>query len=155
MIRISSATTSFHKKVVPILGLVSLLLWLTAIFASAASRSLRVLSLGLAPVAGCVGYTFWKFLVRDLADEVHDAHEFLVVRKDGNEQHVPLADIESVRSSRVAKLPRISLKLTGASAKGTLGEEVEFSPANAEVAQELTARADRARRVRAGLTTSR
>ena len=99
-----------------------------------------------------------KKIVWDLVDEVYDGGDFLVVRNRGREHHIPLTDIMNVSSSTFVSPPRITLKLTGASASGPLGSDVAFSPdkpfsldpfAKDPVAEDLIVRVDRARSKRA------
>jgi hypothetical protein len=104
------------------------------------------------------GYFLTRKFVWDLADEVFDAGDHLVVRNRGREHQLPLADIMNVSSLMAMNPPRITLRLAESSANGPLGAEVAFSPekrytlnpfAKSEVAEDLIMRFDRARSKRA------
>jgi hypothetical protein len=99
------------------------------------------------------GYLFWKQNYRDLADEVDDCGDYLLVRKQGEEDTVPLSNITNVNFSvdRRGTNARITLTLDS---PGRFGSQIAFkppphiyvspSPRN-EVAEDLLARAHKAR----------
>lgn len=97
------------------------------------------------------GYFIMKKLVWDLADEVYDCGDHLLVRKGNDEERVPLSNIMNVSASVLVNPPRISLRLA---TPGKFGDEVSFSPvrpftlnpfARNPVAEDLIVRVDKAR----------
>ena len=158
MKRISATSTSFYKRGFPILwfGFLGLFVLFALLSDAVTERSVAFLVIPL--VMGGFGYVVMRKFVWDLADEVHDAYEFLVIKNRGREHHLPFTDIMNVSASMHINPPRITLRLTGASSKGPLGAEVAFSPdrpfslnpfAKCEVAEDLIVRVDRARSKRA------
>ena len=106
-------------------------------------------------IMAAFGFFFFKKLLWDLADEVHDGGDFLLVRYRGEEENVPLSNIMNVSASMLVNPPRISLRLVK---PGKLGSEIAISPtrrftlnpfAKSEVAENLIERVDKARRCRA------
>jgi hypothetical protein len=97
-------------------------------------------------------YHWWKTAIRDLADEVDDCGDFLVVRKGGDEDTVLLSNIINVNFSadRRGAAPRIKLTLA---APGKFGSEIAFAPpaqffapsGRNAIAEDLLARAYKAR----------
>jgi hypothetical protein len=109
------------------------------------------LLLAIPCVVALCGYFFMKKLAWDLADEVYDCGEYLLVRTWGEEEKIPLSNIMNVSASTLVNPPRITLRLVR---PGRLGADVAFSPAapfslnpfarNA-VAEDLMVRVDAAR----------
>jgi hypothetical protein len=97
-----------------------------------------------------------KKFVWDLADEVYDSGDSLLVRRRGEEERINLSNIINVNVSSSANQPRITLRLDK---PGRLGREVAFSPASGgftlnpfaknPIGEDLIARVDRARTKRA------
>jgi hypothetical protein len=92
-----------------------------------------------------------KKLVWDLADEVYDCGDFLLVRKRDEEDRVPLSNVMNVNASTYVNPPRITLRLV---TPGRFGNEIAFSPiagfrlnpfAKNKIAEDLIVRVDRAR----------
>jgi hypothetical protein len=101
------------------------------------------------------GYYFFRVALRNLADEVYDCGDFLLVRKGGNEDRVPLANIINVNFAMNIRPARITLTLA---TPGKFGREIVFalppklyfSPLpTSELAADLIARAHTARLRRA------
>ena len=158
MKRISSPWTTFYKKVFPALWFGFLGLFVIVALSHGGLASGTVIFLVGPSAMSVFGYFVMRKFVWDLADEVYDAGDYLVVRNRGREHQLPLADIMNVSSSIAVNPPRITLRLTGTSASGPLGAEVAFSPerrftlnpfARSEVAEDLIVRVDRARSKRA------
>jgi hypothetical protein len=158
MKRISSTKTAFYKKVFPVIwfgfiGVVAVQMVLQGV------RSMGDAVAVVGPILmGVIGYFIMRRFIWDLADEVYDDGDVLVVRNGGKEHRVPLTDIMNVSSTMALNPPRITLRLTGPSSQGPLGDEVSFSPekrfawnpfAKNEVAEDLIVRVDRARLQRA------
>ncbi|MEO8385883.1 MAG: hypothetical protein ABI583_11620 [Betaproteobacteria bacterium] len=107
MKQISSHITFWYKRVMP-----TLFFGLLAGFAvddAVHSRSVWYL-LGLFVVA-VMAYFFMKSLVFDLADEVFDAGNTLVVRFGKDRRGIPLAEIMNVSYSPLMSPPRVVLSL--------------------------------------------
>ena len=102
-------------------------------------------------VMAVVGFFVMRKLVWDLADEVRDGGSFLVVRRGSDEERVPLSNVMNISMSQLTNPKRLSLRLRKA---GRFGDEIVFIPksgfqlnpfARNKVAEDLIARADRAR----------
>ncbi len=97
------------------------------------------------------GYYVLRVSLRDLADEVHDCGDFLLVRKNGDEDRVPLANIINVNFAMNIRPARITLTLAtpgkfGASISFALPPKLYLSPfPRSDVAEDLIARAHAAR----------
>lgn len=106
----------------------------------------------LIPFAMAIGgYYLFRVALRDLADEVYDCGDFLLVRKSGDEDRVPLANIVNVNFAMNMRPARITLTLE---TPGKFGSEIVFalppklylSPfPKSELAADLIARAHAAR----------
>ena len=90
-------------------------------------------------------------LISDLADEVYDGGDYLLVKRGRIEDRIALSDIMNVNSSVMVNPPRVTLRLAR---PGKFGDEVVFSPvrpmtlnpfARNAVAEDLIVRADAAR----------
>ncbi len=98
-----------------------------------------------------VGIIVFRMLVWDLADEVRDGGDYLLVRRGRIEERVPLTNIMNVSASVMVNPPRIELRLLE---PNRFGNRIVFSPAkngslnpfarNA-VAEDLIVRVDQAR----------
>ena len=149
MRRISSQWTFVNKKIWPVfwLGLLALLV----LDASPQIRAGKVnLVFILAPPAlALFGYFVLRKFVLDLADEVWDAGEALIVRNGGEEDRIALADIMGVSCSMFQNPPRVTLALRQPC---RFGAEVAFMPpvrflpfARSPVIDDLIQRIDQAR----------
>lgn len=121
MKRISTKNTLFLKKVFPLiwLGMVSFAL-------------LRGAKHGVRPIVPFVlilpmGILFlvMRRFVWDLADEVYDCGDYLLVKKKGEEDQVEFSNIMNVSTTMMVNPPRITLTLVNA---GRFGREIAFSP---------------------------
>lgn len=151
MKKISSRWTYFYKRVFPVLwfGIIAVVL-IAAIASGAAHKAPPAL---IVPVVMAVaGYFVMKYLVWDLADEVFDCGDFLLVRNGHDEDRVFLSNVMNVAPSVMINPPRIVLRLV---TPGRWGSEIVFSPekpftlnplARIPVAEDLIVRVDRARR---------
>lgn len=150
MTRISSRYTFFYKKIFPLFwfGLIAFFIAWTLPF-NAAERHMVMFA---SPVLmGLVGFIIFKKFIWDLADEVTDGGEFLLIRKGGEEERVRLSNIMNVSVTSNVNPPRIILRLVK---PGRFGTEIAFSPtiefslnpfAKGRVAEDLIVRVDRAR----------
>ncbi len=96
------------------------------------------------------GYFLMKKLVFDLADEVLDAGDALVVRFGSEQERIPLSEIINVSYSYMQNPNRVTLTLRTPS---QFGKEVSFSPparflplAKSPIVADLIERVDAARR---------
>lgn len=126
--RISSRNTFFLKKVLPglLLGVVALgtvapLLGLTRGARNAALWPALVIPL----VVGVIIYVVLRRLVFDLADEVVDVGDALLVRFGEEQERIPLGEIINVSYAGITNPPRVTLTRRSA---GRFGREVSFSP---------------------------
>jgi len=150
MKKISGQSTFYYKRVLPVL-----LLGLPVFFVYVglfASRE-RLPLPALLPVLLLVPFVYllMRKLVWDLADEVWDGGDHLVVKIGGESETVPLSNIMNVSASTLVNPPRITLRLVN---PGRFGREISFSPprnslfnpfARNSVADELIERVHRAR----------
>jgi hypothetical protein len=150
MTTISSASTWFHKRLFPAawFGFLTLFVVMTTIEGAAEAN----LGFILVPVvmAG-FGFIIMKMLVWDLADQVADGGDYLVVRNRGEEDRIPLSNIINVSASTLTNPPRVTLRLAEA---GKFGKEITFSPirpfslnpfAKNPIVEDLIIRVDQAR----------
>ena len=151
MKRISSRTTFFMKRVFPVFWFGFLVLFVLAPLLAKKSASSPPVVLFLMPVLmAAFGYFIMKKLVFDLADEVFDAGDALVVRFGGEQERIPLSEIINISYSYMVNRPRITLTLR---TPGNFGKEVSFYPpstfvsfAKSPIVADLIERVDAARR---------
>jgi hypothetical protein len=129
MPRLSLGVT-IYKRVIPILWIVfvvCLAVW-TLVNPYGRSRT------ELVPlfVVAVLGFFLTRLLSADLADEVLDGGDHLLVKRDGVEVNVPLTEIERVKESVFFRQgpPRTELILK---APGAFGRFIEFIPVNYSV----------------------
>lgn len=155
MKKISSDSTLFYKKVFPVLWFGVLALFVVMTITGGELRNGGWMFLVAPCFMAAVGFFVMKNLLWDLADEVHDCGDSLVVRKGSDEERIPLSNIINVSESIHARPPRITLRLAR---PGRFGSEVSFSPPSGisfnpfaanPVAEDLIVRVDKARRERA------
>ena len=99
-----------------------------------------------------IGFLVFRKLLWDLADEVRDGGDFLIVRRGGIEERIPLSNVVNVSMSQFTNPKRLSLRLR---TPCKLGDEIVFIPrmpgiqfnpfARNPVAEDLIRRVDRAR----------
>lgn len=100
-----------------------------------------------------IGYILFRKLLFDLADEVWDDGDALVVRNAGVEERVALRNIINIGYSLLTNPERVTLTLRDA---GPLGKDITFMPmrrpfsfqwlARNPIIDELIERVDQARR---------
>jgi len=154
MKKISSRVTVFHKKIFPALWFGFLFLFVIVFSVSGASGKEPIVLVVPAAMA-LFGFVLMKKLVWDLADEVYDGGDFLLVRNRGDEERVALSNVMNVSVTMLVNPPRITLRLV---TPGKFGSEIVFSPAarlrlnpfaKNEIGEDLIVRVDRARSQRA------
>lgn len=154
MAKISSGNLWLFKKVFPVVwfGFLIVFVWVT--LSSSAGRE-DLLFLGAPLLMAVIGYAVMKKLIWDLADEVYDGGDFLLVKKRGQEDRILLSNVMNVSASTSTNPPRIALRLVSPS---LFGSEIAFSPvtgftlnpfAKNKIAEDLIIRVDQARSKRA------
>lgn len=150
MKKISSGSTMFYKRIVPVFGLGFLAFFVAIAFAGPAEEP-PVLFMVVPCLMAVIGFLFMKRFIWDLMDEVQDGGDYLLVRKGSDEERIPLSNVMNVNASTHMNPPRITLRLVKA---GRFGAEVSFSPvtpfgfnrfAKNPVAEDLIVRAYEAR----------
>lgn len=126
MKRISSRMTGFLKRGLPVLllGLVAAVVGALAL-GSHATPVPWVVLVSPPVIVFAIVAVLLKMLVFDLADEVHDAGDHLVVRKGDITERIPLAQIINLSATVLVNPPRVTLTLRK---PGRLGKEIVFSP---------------------------
>ncbi len=97
MKRISSRSTSFHKRIFPVMcfGFLAVV-FLISLVAFMAKGQVPVPFL-LMPIAMAIfGYILMKVLVFDLMDEVWDEGNTLLVRDKGKDERIDLKNIKNI-----------------------------------------------------------
>lgn len=124
MKRISSRSTFFYKRIFPVL-------WVGVIVTVAGGA---LLSRGagvpppvyLAPILMiAVGFVVYRLLLADLADEVTDAGNALIVRFGAEQDRIALENIVNVSCTTMVNPPRATLLLRKPS---RFGKRIAFSP---------------------------
>jgi hypothetical protein len=149
--RISSRQTVFIKYVFPVIWFGFIAVFCTAAVMAPPRSSLPPLFLFVPAFLAVLGFVLLKKLVWDLADEVYDRGDYLLVRKAGEEENVVLSNVMNVSASLLLNPPRITLKLVQ---PGKFGSEIAFTPIRAftfnpfakdQVSEDLMERVDQAR----------
>jgi hypothetical protein len=153
MKKISSGSTVFYKKLFPLAWFGFLVVFAGVALSKGDLGSEERWPFIVMPIGMAVfGFVLMRKLVWDLADEVHDGGDFLLIRKGAEEERVPLGNIMHVNASTNMNPQRVTLRLVK---PGKFGPEVSFalparfsfSPfARHPVAEDLIVRVDRARR---------
>jgi hypothetical protein len=154
MRRISSRMTFLYKRVFPVVWFGFLLFFMAMPFVAplvGGTTSGSPVGFLLVPaIMMFVGYFMMKKMIFDLADEVLDAGDALVIRKGKIEERVALADIINVSYSQYVNPPRVTLSLRN---PGSFGDQVSFSApvsfmpfSPSPIIDELIRRIDAARR---------
>jgi hypothetical protein len=126
MKRISSRQTFFIKRIFPAIWFGVLVLVLVVSIAAPAARKGLLPGMLFVPLIMAVfGFVIMKKLVFDLADEVWDDGDALVVKSKGWEERIDLANIINVSSSTMTNPPRVTLTLRDPC---HLGKEITFFP---------------------------
>jgi hypothetical protein len=126
MQRISSRTTLFYKRVFPVFWFGFLALFFLVPLLARKSAGGPPVVVFLVPAFMMVfGYFLMKKLVFDLADEVLDDGDALIVRFGSEQQRIPLSEIINVSYSYMQNPNRVTLTLR---TPCQFGKEVSFSP---------------------------
>lgn len=126
MQQISSRSTVLNKRIFPAFWFaIVAVIFFTFLFAHA-SRGRPPLVALLAPVLmAALGYFIIKNLIGDLADQVLDAGDSLIVRFGNEQEQIPLSNIINVSYAYMMNPPRVTLTLRN---PGRFGSEISFSP---------------------------
>jgi hypothetical protein len=150
MKRISGRSTFFYKRIFPLL-FAGFFVVIVGVAMLGSRRPPSPLIFMPPLLALSLGYLLMRKLVWDLADEVWDGGDHLIVKKGDRQESVALANIMNVSASTLVNPPRITLRLV---TPGRFGQEISFSPprnslfnpfARNPVADDLIERAHRAR----------
>lgn len=127
MKRLSSDMTFYYKKGFPAicLGIVALVMIDSA--KEVMTGTGKTSTLFWPCVVGLMGYGFFRAFAFDLADDVLDDGQHLLVRQGARSERIALTDIAEVTESAFFRQPRrLTLRLVKSR---TLGREVTFVPA--------------------------
>jgi hypothetical protein len=151
---ISSGQTFLMKRILPAI-------WLVMVLFGGSAAAIAIIR-GHANVAPAMligplvilvfGFVLFRKLLWDLADQVKDGGDFLVVRRGSVEDSVQLSNVINVSMSQFTNPKRLTLRLR---MPGKFGDEVVFIPrrptfqlnpfARNAIAENLIQRVDRAR----------
>jgi len=153
-----SRPTFFLKRVFPALWLggvgVGAVVAATAFFfgKDAGGHPLPIMVLVVPLLMLVLGFTLFRKLIWDLADEVEDHGDWLRVRRGSVEERVNLVDVMNVSMNQFSNPRRLSLRLRK---PGAFGDEIVFIPqtqglrlnpfARNPIAERLIQRVDRLR----------
>jgi hypothetical protein len=106
---ISSKMTFFYKRIFPIIWFGSMAIFALFVLLTGPDQDLSAL---IVPVLmAIIGYWFMKKLVFNLADQVFDVGDALLVRNGDREERIALADIKNVNYSPYINPPQVTLSL--------------------------------------------
>ena len=151
MQRISSRSTFFTKRVFPVIWFGFLAFFVFATIRTKKARDLNPAGILIGPaIMAGVGFFVMKKLVFNLADEVSDDGDALIVRFGSEEERIPLSQIMNVSYSYMSNPNRVTLTLRTPCRFGT---EVAFTPpqrflpfAKSPIVADLIERIDATRR---------
>ncbi len=112
MRRISSGWTFFYKRVFPVIWFGFLAVFLAISFFQIPQWNRAALPFLIMPIIMMgFGYYFMQKFVFDLADEVWEDGDSLVVKNRDRQERIDLADIKNVNYSALTSPPRVTLSL--------------------------------------------
>jgi hypothetical protein len=125
MRRISSQWTFFYKFIFPLIwfGFIIVFLIVAVVVPTRSGQALPIPALIVPIIMGVIGYSLMKKMIFNLADEVWDDGNALVVKKSGQEERIALSDIKNVNYSTMTSPPRVVLSLRRPS---VFGDQVAF-----------------------------
>jgi hypothetical protein len=124
MKKISSKYQIFYKRIFPAIWFGGLGLWLLQAVRLGAFEKQPFILVGPFIMA-FFGFRLMKKLIWDLADEVYDCGEYLLVKMKGEEDSVQLTNVMNVSATTNSSPRRITLRLINPS---KFGPEISFSP---------------------------
>jgi hypothetical protein len=151
MRRISSRTTFFNKRIFPVVwfGFVAFA-FLVPLLSTKTKGGSPAPFILFPVIMAAFGYFLMKKFIFDLADEVFDDGNSLVVRFGNEEDRIPLSEIINISYTYMSNPSRVTLTLR---TPGRFGKEVSFSPpqrfipfGKSPIVADLIERADAARR---------
>jgi hypothetical protein len=151
MTRISSSSTFFYKRIFPLFWFGFILFFVATGLWGAGRTHGTAIPFLVAPVFMMViGSVLFRRLIFDLADEVWDDGDALVIRNAGTEERIALKNIINVGFSTMTNPERVTLTLREPC---SLGKEVTFSPprrfltlSRSPIINDLIERVDQARK---------
>jgi hypothetical protein len=152
MQRISSRSTFFNKRVFPVIwfGFLAIFFVMVPLLGKRTGRTPPAGFFIMPIFMAAFGYFLMKKLVFDLADEVLDEGDSLVVRFGSEQERIPLSEIMNVSYSTMTNPARATLTLR---TPGRFGKQITFSPpqrflpfAKSPMIEDLINRIDAARR---------
>ena len=149
--KLISSKVSFGNKIFPYLFFGFLGFFVVMLLIHGAYRE-APLFLAVPAMIAFAGYSAWKTTMADLADQVYDGGDYLLIRKDGREETVLFSNILNVDFTihRRGAAPRIALTLR---TPGKFGNEITFAPprrfswgftSRCDLADDLLSRAEKA-----------
>jgi len=150
MKQISSRYLFFSKRIFPLFWFGFFGFFVYSVLHTSPSFDGSLILFLLFPIGmAAFGYFLFKKMLWDLADQVWDAGDALVVRFGSEQERIPLANIMNVSYSYMMNPSRVTLTLRSAC---RFGEEVSFAPptsfipfARSRVITDLIRRVDAAR----------
>jgi hypothetical protein len=151
MRRLSSKLTFFNKRVFPTIWFGFLGMFLVVGLFGSKSKTVPLPFLIVPIFMAVLGYFTMKKLFFDLADEVWENGDHLVVKNKGVEERIAFTEIKHLNYSGASNPQRITLTLH---VPNRLGSEISFSPIQTgflsmltknKIATELIDKVDRAR----------
>ncbi len=125
MRRISSPFTFVTKRVFPIIWFAALALIVATSVVTSWPDIPPLLSLLVPAVMAVLGYRIMRSTTLDVADEVFDEGDTLLVRNGGREARIPLADIKNVGYAQFQNPMRVTLSLRNPT---IFGSQIAFFP---------------------------
>jgi hypothetical protein len=127
MTKISSGSTFFYKRVFPLLGIGFIVVGVGIPIAM--REQVRIESgwpVLLFPVMiALIWFVIFRKLIWDLADEVYDGGDHLLIKMRGEEERVALSNIMNVSAATYVNPMRVTLRLIK---PGRFGPEITFTP---------------------------
>jgi hypothetical protein len=122
--RLSSALTYYYKRVFPIIFIGGgICIFAIGVFAALTNGAISMPFFLVVPIVLLFGGYYIKQYVTDLADEVLDDGDALIVRNGSKEQRIPLHDITNVSYAPNSSPPRVVLSLRHTT---VFGDEIAF-----------------------------
>jgi hypothetical protein len=122
--RISSAMTVMHKRVMPALWLVILIVF-SGLAIGVGTLRAAILVPSIAIVLGVLGYLYFRRVLEPLADDVQLAEGAILVRRGKQEAWVALEQFASLGMQQNTRPPRLRITLHQ---PGAFGAEIDFVP---------------------------
>lgn len=125
MRKISSGMTWYQKRMYPVVTVIVLGTWIAAAVRMSAPEVKLALAV-MTAVGAVVSFITFRKRIWTLMDEVHDGRDFLLLRNRGDDERIPLSDVQNVSAASTRGVAPITLRLTRPSKFGT---EITFVPA--------------------------